>query len=342
MRVAIACQDPATLTVLREVISSSPQHHVAWVAGDAADAVRRCARHRPDVLLMGLEMPGADITAATRRIMAETPCGIIIVTSSVERDSAKVFAAMGAGAVDVVAVPRGGGAEPLVRSSILDRIRMAGMLAPPDPAIGPPGHGDREDTLALVAIGASAGGPPAIARVLRDLSPSIPAAIVVVQHVDPTFSHSMAHWFESQTPLPVRVARRRERLEAGKVYVAAGDQHLVVHSDHTLGYVSEPKDTPYCPSADVLFDSIAKHWRGTAIGILLSGMGSDGAQGLCRLRGTGARTIAQDRATSAVYGMPRAAAQLDAASDILPLPAIGALVNDLLKPGAARKRAAAS
>jgi two-component system, chemotaxis family, response regulator WspF len=183
---------------------------------------------------------------------------------------------------------------------------------------------------ALIAIGASAGGPPAVAHVLRDLSAALPAAVLVVQHVDAEFVDSMAEWFDSQCSLVVRVAREGIKPVAGCAYLAAGDVHLVMKADGRLAYQAEPLDAPYRPSADVLFSSIADNWRGVAIGVVLSGMGRDGAIGLKRLRATGARTIAQDESSSAVYGMPRAAAELSAATDVLPISQIGPLITDVL------------
>jgi two-component system response regulator WspF len=339
MNVAIASHDGVLVDALRAVIASAPQHQLLWVAHNGTDAVRRCEAHRPDVLLMCLAMPGMDTVDATRAIMAATPCGIIIVSTSADGDTAPVFAAMGAGALDVVSVPSASQKKGRAHTAhILQRIRLAGMLAPPPSALAPaPSPLTPRPHIALVAIGASAGGPPAVAEVLRELPATLRAAVVVVQHIDARFTESMATWLGTQTALQVRIARHHEYLEAGVVYLAAGEHHLVVSKEGTLAYTMEPRRTPYRPSADVLLDSVARNWRATAIGIILSGMGSDGAVGLRRLRDTGARTIAQDRLTSAVYGMPRAAAELDATTDVLPLSAIGPLVRQLLHPQAGRR-----
>jgi chemotaxis response regulator CheB len=166
--------------------------------------------------------------------------------------------------------------------------------------------------------------------VLRDLTATLPAAVLVVQHVDAEFVDSMAEWFDSQCALTVRVATAGVRPLSGCVYLAPGDTHLVMSPDGRLACRAEPLDAPYRPSADVLFSSIAKNWRGVAVGVVLSGMGRDGALGLHELREAGARTIAQDKATSAVYGMPRAAAEMQAATDVVPLSRIGPLISELL------------
>ncbi|MCO8641679.1 chemotaxis response regulator protein-glutamate methylesterase, partial [Burkholderia multivorans] len=171
----------------------------------------------------------------------------------------------------------------------------------------------------LVAIGASAGGPTALTALLRALPADFPAAIVIVQHVDQAFAAGMADWLDGYTRLPVRVARQGSVPRAGEVLLAASNDHLWVSPRGVLGYTRHPADTPYRPSIDVFFHSVADGWQGDALGVLLTGMGRDGALGLKAMRAKGCYTIAQDEATSAVYGMPKAAAAIGAASAILPL-----------------------
>jgi two-component system, chemotaxis family, response regulator WspF len=334
VRIAIVNDEPLAVEALRRALLSVPAYTIAWVARDGAEAVRRCAAERPDVVLMDLIMPVMDGVEATRRIMAAAPCAILVVTGDVTRNTSKVFAAMGAGALDVVSTPTlSSGTRDSSANALLAKIRLIGQLGF---AYSPLAHTaaphDGAPATVLIAIGASAGGPPAVAHVLRDLSASLPAAVLVVQHVDAEFVDSMAEWFDSQCALTVRVASDGVKPLPGFVYVAAGDTHLVVHPDGRLGHQAEPLDVPYRPSADVLFSSIAKNWRGTAVGVVLSGMGRDGALGLHELRASGARTIAQDKATSAVYGMPRAAAELKAATDVVPLARVGPLICELLEP----------
>jgi chemotaxis response regulator CheB len=180
----------------------------------------------------------------------------------------------------------------------------------------------------LVAIGASAGGPAAIARVLEGLPRGFPAAVVIVQHVDERFAPGMAEWLSRTSPLPVRVAQEGERLVAGIALLSGTNDHLVLKSPDRLGYEREPKDHAYRPSVDVFFESVSAKWPGEAVGVLLTGMGRDGAKGLKTLRNKGYYTIAQDEATSAVYGMPKAAATLGAAVDVLPLERIAPRLID--------------
>lgn len=170
----------------------------------------------------------------------------------------------------------------------------------------------------LIAVGASAGGPAALAVLLKGLRPDFPGAIAIVQHLDERFIGGMVEWLSSQSALPVSLAREGEALRPGHVFLSGASGHLVLRADARLGYVTEPANHAYRPSIDVFFCSVGDHWRGRAAGVLLTGMGADGAQGLKALRGKGGLTIAQDRATSAVYGMPKAAAA-GAACEILPL-----------------------
>lgn len=171
----------------------------------------------------------------------------------------------------------------------------------------------------LLAIGASAGGPAALAKVLLGLPKDFPVATVIVQHVDRLFAQGMAGWLAECSGQPVRLARDHESPEPGVVLLAGSDDHLVCTAGGRLKYVVEPANYVYRPSIDVFFRSLAQHWSGPLVAVLLTGMGRDGAAGLRTLRDKGCHTIAQDRASSAVYGMPKAAAELDAAVEIVTL-----------------------
>jgi two-component system, chemotaxis family, response regulator WspF len=182
-------------------------------------------------------------------------------------------------------------------------------------------HGD-----ALLAIGASAGGPGALATLLGGLPEDFPAAIVIVQHVDEHMAQGMADWLGQQSPIPVRVAGEGDRPQPGVVLLAKTSDHLVLKTAATLGYTAEPRDYVYRPSVDAFFHSVSRLWTGTVVGVLLTGMGRDGARGLKALRDQGRHTIAQDEESSAVYGMPKAAAAIDAAVEILPITRIAARI----------------
>ena len=176
----------------------------------------------------------------------------------------------------------------------------------------------------LIAIGASAGGPVALARIISYLPANFCTPIVIVQHVDPQFAPGLANWLDNQTPLRVRLAQEGDAPCPGTILLAGRDQHLVLTLSHRLDYVAEPLDCSYRPSVDVFFKSIRRHWIGEVLGVLLTGMGRDGAQGLLQMRSAGSQTIAQDEASSVVWGMPGEAVALGAAQLVVPLSAMAA------------------
>jgi two-component system response regulator WspF len=327
MRVAIVNDLALAREVLRRLVLSVPSYTVAWTAADGAESVRRAAEDRPDVILMDLVMPVLDGVQATRRIMAASPCPILLVTSSVTGNFAKVYEAMGHGGLDAVNTPTLGpdgkvrdGEGLLARLAKLERSRHvtpAAVASPPSP---PPAGAPAGHLPPLVALGASTGGPEALAQILGALPAGLPAAVVVVQHIAAEFAPSLAAWLQGRTRLPVRLAAAGEAPAPGEVRVAGTDDHLVLRPDRLLGFTPDPADYPYRPSADVLFASLAAHWPRPGVAALLTGMGADGARGLARLRAVGWLTLAQDRETSVVYGMPQAAARLGAACRVLPLP----------------------
>ncbi|KWK22309.1 chemotaxis response regulator protein-glutamate methylesterase [Burkholderia stagnalis] len=322
MNIGIVNDLPLAVEAMRRAIARRADHRVLWVATDGAQAVEFCAAQPPDVVLMDLIMPKFDGVEATRRIMASgRPCAILIVTSSIGANAWRVYEAMGAGALDAVDTPRlGQGANGDTTQLLLAKIDQIGrLLERPASGARPPGAAARGDGGPLVAIGASAGGPTALATILGSLPADFGASIVIVQHVDQAFADGMAQWLDGQTPLTVRIAHEGDRPQPSVALLAATNDHLRLARDGTLGYTRDPAETPYRPSVDVFFNSVTEHWPGDVIGVLLTGMGRDGAIGLKAMRMKGYHTIAQDQATSAVYGMPKAAATLGAARAILPL-----------------------
>ena len=334
MKIGIANDLPMAAEALRRAIALAPQHEVVWIATNGTEAVEFCARQKPDLVLMDLIMPGMDGVEATRRIMARTPCTILIVTVSVENNTSRVFEAMGHGALDAVDTPSlGSGDLAATAAPLLAKIGTIGRLIGDLPTLRTGvlrADAPKASRQTLVAIGASAGGPTALAAVLDSLPRNFPAAIVVVQHVDERFAAGMAEWLDQHSSLPVRLAREGDRLVPGTVLLAGTGDHLALKAADRLGYTPEPREYVYRPSVDVFFQSVCRLWPGKAVGILLTGMGADGAQGLKALRAKGHHTIAQDEATSAVYGMPKAAAAAKAAVDILPLDQIAPKLMDAL------------
>jgi two-component system response regulator WspF len=321
MKIAIVNDMPLAVETLRRALAFAPNHEIVWVAGDGAEAVRRCAAQTPDLLLMDLLMPVMDGVEATRRIMAQTPCAILLVTGDSEQNMRRVFEAMGHGALDVVNTPAlGTGSAAEAAAPLLRKIQNIGWLMGGRERAVSPVAPRQSSTQRLVAIGASAGGPAALAELLRSIPAGFPAAIVLVQHVDQVFAAGMADWLARESGLPVRLARDGEPPQLGAALLAGTNQHIRLLKNGHLAYTAEPSDySIYRPSIDLFFESVAKHWTGEAVGVLLTGMGRDGAKGLKQMRERGFLTIAQDQQSSAVYGMPKAAAGLGAAVEIRPL-----------------------
>ena len=342
MKIAIANDVAMAAEALRRVVASTAEHQVLWIARDGQEAVRMCAEQRPDLILMDLNMPGMDGVEATRAIMEQSPCAILVVTGRPQDNVNQVFRALGAGALDVTATPvlqgqPGGDAELLAKIRTMDKlIRHSGgsQAMMPRTAAGQQQAAEAEPAsdavTSLLAIGASTGGPVAVSKILAGWTPQRGCAVVVVQHIDEHFADNFARWLGEHLAMPVRTIEDGDMLEAGTVLIAKSNDHLTLDQHQRLRYDAAPRDYAYRPSVDVFFHCVAQHWQGEAVGVLLTGMGRDGADGLLAMRNAGQTTIAQDQASSAVYGMPRAAAEVDAAQMILPLSKIATVLRNAL------------
>jgi len=335
VRIAIVNDVEMAAEALRRVLSSVPAYRLAWVARDGAEAVELCRQDTPDLILMDLMMPVMDGAEATRRIMAQTPCAILVVTATVDDHCAKVFEALGAGALDVVQTPVLSGSSRLQGAAAL-KFKIEGIrrLVFSDKGLKDPNGLSRDKPQLssalddpLIVIGASAGGPATLATILSGLPRDFPAAIVIIQHVDAQFVPLMAGWLNEQSALSVRIARQGDRPQANTALIAGTNDHLVFTTPQSLGYTPEPRDCCYRPSVDVFFESVVRHWKSKVMGVLLTGMGRDGARGLKAMRDAGSLTIAQDAASCVVYGMSKAAVELDAAVKTLPL---NEIANELI------------
>ena len=339
MKIGIVNDMPMAVEALRRTLAASPEHQIVWVAENGAVAVAHAVQQTPDLILMDLIMPVMDGVEATRRIMEVAPCNILVVTSSVGVNSAKVFEAMGAGALDVVATPvldRNGNGAANGHNLLLKKIgqiaRISGLggphetMAPPLPAKTKV----RTQKNCLIVIGSSTGGPQAVLEILTGLPRDLPAAIVVVQHMDEKFSGGFTTWLNSQVALSVRGLKEGDQPEPGVVLIPSTRDHVVMFPDNSFGYSTEPEGNFYHPSVDVFFESVARNWSGSCIGVILTGMGRDGAQGLLSLRRHGHYTIAQDRESCTVFGMPKTAIEIGAAAEVLPLSAVAGALVDLI------------
>ncbi|THB70600.1 MAG: chemotaxis response regulator protein-glutamate methylesterase [Desulfovibrio sp.] len=336
MRVAIVNDLAMAVEVLKRVLQSGKDLELAWVAKDGKEAVDKCVQDTPDLILMDLIMPVMDGVESTRLIMDKAPCPILVVTATVEGNAGMVFEAMGYGALDAVCTPVMGTAGDVSGGQeLLDKMETIAML------IGKSnGEASTMEPPPLIAVGCSTGGPKALADIFACFDADFPGAIVVVQHVDKRFADGLAQWLDGQTKLKVAVAAEGDTPRAGTALVAASNDHLIMTPKLTLTYTSDPEDTPYRPSVDIFFKSVAAVWKGDCIAALLTGMGRDGAEGLLELKQLGCPTVCQDEETSVVFGMPKAAVELGAAEKVLPIDAIGPIIQAFATNNANRRNAA--
>ena len=330
---------------LVEVIASDPGLEVVGEAENGQQAIDLCQALRPDVITLDMHLPVMDGVTATEHIMGHFPTPILIVSSSTNRgDLFKTYDALAAGAVDVLEKPAADAADGswerkfLSALKLVSRIRVITHIRARLGSVGraaatrvdapayatPAARSANRLARSVIALGASTGGPGALVDVLRAIPIGSTAGVLVVLHIDEPFSSAFADWLASQTAHPVAYVRGGEPLSAarGRVFMAPPGRHLSVKSGQ-LWLTNEPERHSCRPSVDVMFETLAKDCGPDVIAALLTGMGRDGAEGLLELRRAGAHTIAQDEATSVIYGMPREAALLGAAGQILPLCEIG-------------------
>jgi two-component system, chemotaxis family, protein-glutamate methylesterase/glutaminase len=328
---------------LREVLESDPDIAVIAEAADGKRAIELCRELRPDVVTLDMMLPVMSGLAATEYIMAHCPTPILIISSSTNRGELfKTYDALAAGAVDALDKPSGDEHDDEWARRIVDAVKLVSrikVITHPRGRLASFGGASALDAAApsdagtcrVMAIGASTGGPAAIVEVLKALPQQIGLPLLVVLHIGEPFGAAFADWLDAQTPHRVSYPRDGEPLTgvAGRVVMAPPGRHLVVSGDR-LRLTSAPERHSCRPSVDVLFESIAREYAAAAAAVLLTGMGRDGAAGLLAIKQAGGFTIAQDEATSVVYGMPREAAVLGAASRILPLGEIGDALGSVI------------
>lgn len=334
----------AVESMTRTLETAGDKYTVIWTAYDGVEALGKCMKNKPDLVLMDLVMPGIDGAETTAEIMQNCATAILVVTASVEGNSTLAFRAMGEGALDVIATPSLGNSAG--QEAFLKKIRQIGILiqkpeyhprqllsdTESKKIVSETSSGNRVQN--LVAIGCSAGGPAAIAEILKNLHEP-DCAIVIVQHIDSFFVSELAKWLDSVSQCPVRIAVEGEKPENGTALLSDTSGHLEITAEGTLSYNYGYRNLSFRPSVDIFLKSAALNWKSNALGIILSGMGKDGAEGLLSMKKRGFMTIAQNRSTSAIYGMPGAAVELNAANEILPLSSIGLRILEWIRQNSA-------
>ncbi len=312
-------------TILARALAEHEDIKVVAGASDAYEARERIIEHRPNVIILDITMPRMDGLTFLKKLRVHYPVPVIMCSGTTAAGSDQALEALELGAVDVVAKPRAGGAAALrqLGEDLADRIRAAASAMPARSPTPRSVTGDRmsfraaglEPTRHLVAIGASTGGTEAI-KILLSRAPGDFPPVAIVQHMPEGFTRSFAEHLDRLSALTVTEAADGQMLESGKAVVARGDQQMSVTrfgAQWQIHYGSTELVNRHCPSVDVLFDSVARCAGKQAVGVLLTGMGADGAKGLLEMRRAGALTIAQDRSSCVVYGMPKVAVELGAA-----------------------------
>ncbi len=337
---------------LVEVLGADPEIEVVGEAADGKEGIELCRALRPDVVTLDMMMPVMTGLAATEYIMAYCPSPILIVSSSTNRGEVfKTYDALAAGALDVLEKPTGEEEEGGWEAGLVGRVKLVSRikvithprarLGPGRRAAAPPETrepAERRAGCRLVALGASTGGPGALVTILRSLPPDFPLPLLIVIHLGRPFAGPFAEWLDGQSPLRVAYASDGQALPRAGAVLAPPGFHLALR-EGKLRLTEDPERHSCRPSVDVLFESVAREAGAGGAGVLLTGMGRDGAEGLLAIRRAGGVTISQDEATSVVYGMPREAALLGAASQVLPLDRIAPALLRLASGAEAGRKA---
>ncbi len=319
--------------VVSNLLQSDENIVVVDTARDGLDALEKVKRLKPDVVTLDVEMPRLDGLSALERIMRECPTPVIMLSSLTQEGSETTVKALTLGAVDFVGKPSGTISLDIhkVQEELVAKVKVAARAAvsnfrtpiltvpqksvvvssaPPPPRITP----DK-----LVVIGSSTGGPNALQQVVPRLPGNLPAAVLIVQHMPPGFTKSLANRLNDTSQLEVCEAQEGDELVNGKVYVAPGGYHMILRSRTLIGLNQNPPVHSVRPAVDVTFESAVSFYGANIVGVILTGMGFDGSKGASLLKQSGGRTIAQDEATCVVYGMPRVVVEMGKADRILPI-----------------------
>jgi two-component system, chemotaxis family, protein-glutamate methylesterase/glutaminase len=347
-QVLVAEDSPSAREFLTHILAQDPDIQVMGTAVDGIEAVALAQNRRPDVITMDINMPRLNGLEATRQIMATFPCPIVIVSADLDpAEVATTFAALEAGALAVFRRPYGLG-HPEHEQSATELLQTVKLMAEVKVVKRWPHLTGRTETVGgssrqvpkafaeagveMVAMGASTGGPAVLQTILEALPKNFPAPIVIVQHIASGFALGFAEWLGKSTGFPVSIPVKREALFPGHIYVAPDDVHLAVGPHHDLFVSRGELESGSRPSIDHLFRSVARFYAGRAVGVLLTGMGADGAIGLLEMRQRGALTLVQNEESSVVHGMPGEAIKVGAASRVLSPSQIGDALAQIAAP----------
>ncbi len=347
IRVLLVDDSPLALVVLQRMLSSSPDIEVVGVATYGRQALELIPHLKPALVCIDFHMPDMNGLELTREIMERFPCPILVVSSAVgDADSDRIFSLLEAGAVDVFPKPRGGtesaalAAEDLVKKiKIVSGVRVFGRR-PKKPTF--PVAIDKAPAVLIrepherriVVMGSSTGGPQALHTILSELPSHFPVPIICVQHISSGFLDGLVGWLGSHFRGKVKIARTDEAPLPGHVYFPEENTHLVIDGRGRLRSSHEPPFGGHRPSVTTTFRSVAEHYSNSAVGVLLTGMGRDGGEGMQALAQAGALTICQDEASSVIFGMPKDAIERGAAREVLPLKDIAAALIEAVTPAA--------
>jgi two-component system, chemotaxis family, protein-glutamate methylesterase/glutaminase len=339
IKVLVADDSDTARALLTAVLRADPAVQVVGEARDGAEAVELTQALRPDVVTMDIHMPRLDGFAATKEIMITAPTPIVIVTGSTRASEAEgAVHALRVGAMAVLKKPPGPGspgfgeaARQLVETvKSMSQVKVVRHWRPASPAERPRKAAARWPRPAAVAVATSTGGPAALQRVLGGLPADFPAPVLVVQHITPGFTPGLVSWLNTVCDLRVKVAEPGEPLAAATVYLAPDQRHLGVAGRSAVAVSDAPPVGGFRPSGTFLFESVARAFGPAALAVILTGMGDDGVAGLRAVRQAGGRVLAQDEATSVVFGMPGAAVAANLADAVLPLDQIAPRLAELV------------